>query len=271
LVQELPRNAGLPTEAAAARQWQQGARTKLRQVVHATEYAVEATEAGSTAKDGMKAVFWKLRIGGAWTVPVVELAAGEVKGTAILVNDAGRKADPVNAERLLKAGYRVLAVDPFYFGESKIEQRDHLFAILVAAVGERPLGIQASQLAAVARWSAAAHKSDAVTLVAVGPRTSTIALVAAGLEPQAVGGLELHGAWGSLKEIIEKNRAVDQMPEMFCFGLLEAFDVKQLSALAAPRPVTFVEAGERAKKELAELKAWYTLLGREFDPVREGK
>ena len=68
-------------------------------------------------------------------------AAGAVKGTALLVNDAGRKADSVNAERLLKAGYRVLAVDPFYFGESKIEQRDFLFAILVAAVGDRPLGI----------------------------------------------------------------------------------------------------------------------------------
>jgi hypothetical protein len=219
----------------------------------------------------VKATFWKLKLGDAWTVPVVELTAGAVKGTAILVNDAGRKADPVNAERLLKAGYRVLAVDPFYLGESKIEQRDHLFALLVAAVGDRPLGIQASQLAAVARWSAAEHKTDAVTVVAVGPRTSTVALVAAGLEPKAIGGLELYGSWGSLKEIIEKSRAVDQMPEMFCFGLLEAFDVKQLSALAAPRPVTFVDAGERARMELAGLKAWYALLGREFDPVAVGK
>jgi dienelactone hydrolase len=271
LAKDLPRHADLPSEAAAAKAWQQAAQEKLRQIVNAKDYSVRATTAGSSEKEGVKATYWKLMIGDAWTVPVVELTAGAVKGTALLVNDAGRKADPVNAERLLKAGYRVLAVDPFYFGESKIEQRDYLFAILLAAVGDRPLGIQASQLAAVARWSAAEHKTDAVTVVAVGPRLSAIALAAAGLEPKAIGGLELHGAWGSLKEIIEKSRAVDQMPEMFCFGLLEAFDVKQLTALVAPRPVTFVEAGERVQKELAGLKAWYALLGREFDPVAAGK
>jgi dienelactone hydrolase len=266
LAKDLPRGS-LPPEAAAARNWQRAMREKLRQVVHAKEYTAAATQAGNSEKDGVKAVFWKLKIGEAWTVPIVELTAGAVKEMAILINDAGRKADPVNAERLLKAGYRVLAVDPFYIGESKIEQRDQLFALLVAAIGDRPLGIQASQVAAVARWAAAEHKTDVVTIVAVGPRTSTIALVAAGLEPKAIGGLELHGAWGSLKEVIEKNRAVDQMPEMFCFGLLEVFDVKQLAALTAPRPVTFVEPGERAKKELAGLKAWYALLGREFDPL----
>ena len=41
----------------------------------------------------------------------------------------------------------------------------------------------------------------------------------------------------SLKEIISQDIPVDQKPELFCFGLLEAFDVKQLSALVAPRPV----------------------------------
>jgi dienelactone hydrolase len=270
LARSLPRNADLPARLEEARKWQREAREKLRKVVNARDYAVKATEAGSSEKDGVKATFWKLKVGDAWTLPVVELTSGEVKGTAILVNDAGRKADPVNAERLLKAGYRVLAVDPFYFGESKIEKRDQLFALLVAAVGDRPLGIQASQLAAVARWSAATHKADAVQVVAVGPRTSLIALVAAGIEPKAIGDLELHGAWGSLKEIIEKNRAVDQMPEVFCFGLLEAFDIKQLTALAAARRVMFVEPGDRAKKELVGLKAWYAMLGRDFDPVGTG-
>lgn len=275
LAKSLPRNADLPAKLDDARKWQREAREKLRQVVNAKEYAVKATEAGNSEKDGVKATFWKLKVGDAWTVPVVELTSGEVKGTTILINDAGRKADPVNVERLLKAGYRVLAVDPFYFGESKIAQRDQLFALLVAAVGDRPLGIQASQLAAVARWafdreSRPMHKTDALTVVAVGPRTSLVALVAAGIEPKAIGDLELHGAWGSLKEILEKNRAVDQMPEVFCFGLLETFDIKQLTALAAARRVTFIEAGERAKKELSGLKAWYAMLGREFDPAGAG-
>jgi hypothetical protein len=206
-----------------------------------------------------------LRLGGAWTVPVVELVRGEPKATAILLNDAGRKADPVNAERLLAAGNRVLAVDLFYFGEAKLAVRDFLFALLLSAVGDRPIGLQASQLAAVARW--AKDRGGPVAVVAVGPRLSTVALVAAALEENAIGGLELHGALGSLKEVIEQNRSVDQMPEMFCFGLLEAADVKQLTALVAPRPLRLPAASARAKKELAGLKAWYTTLGRKLDPL----
>ena len=71
------------------------------------------------------------------------------------VADAGRPSLAARTESLLAAGQRVLAVDPFYFGESKITQRDYLYALLVAATGDRPLGIQSSQLAALARWARA--------------------------------------------------------------------------------------------------------------------
>jgi hypothetical protein len=87
------------------------------------------------------------------------------------------------------------------------------------------------------------------------------------LEDKAIGRLELHGSLGSFKEIIEQNRSLEQMPELFCFGLLETLDIKQLAALAAPRPVTFVAASARARKELAELKGWYSTLGVEFEPL----
>ncbi|HXG12179.1 MAG TPA: hypothetical protein VNK04_20665 [Gemmataceae bacterium] len=268
LAKGLPRSPDLPGDRTTAGRWQQERRAKLRDVIKAKDYTVQAEKVGSEEKGGIRATFWKLKMDGAWTVPVVELVRGEPKATAILINDAGRRTDPVTAGRLLAEGRRVLAVDPFYLGESKIEKRDFLFALLVAAVGDRPLGLQASQLAAVARWAQAEHRTGPVTLVAVGPRTSTMALAAAGLEEKAIGRLELHGALGSLKEIIEQNRSVDQMPEMFCFGLLETFDVRQLVALAAPRSVQFVEPSARARQELAGLREWYTLLGSDFDPLR---
>lgn len=236
LAADLPRNPALPGKEETAT-WQSARRAKLRQVVAAKDFKVEAKNVGGAEKDGVKATYWQLRFSGAWTVPVVELVKGQPKGTTILLNDAGRKTDAVDAERLLNAGQRVLAVDLFYFGEAKIEKRDFLYALLLASIGDRPLGIQASQLAALATWSAAEHKSESVLIVAVGPRLSMVALVAAGLEEKAIGGLELHGSLGSLREIVEKNRTVDQWPEMFCFGLLEEFDVKQLSALVTPRPV----------------------------------
>jgi hypothetical protein len=58
------------------------------------------------------------------------------------------------------------------------------------------------------------------------------------------------------------------MPEMFCFGLLEATDVRQMAALVAPRPVVLIDPRERARKDLAGLSAWYRLLGREHDPLK---
>ena len=81
--------------------------------------------------------------------------AGGTKKTAILVADAGRGFMADEAARLLADGFRVIAVDPLLWGESKIKAQDpdYLFPLFLAAIGERPLGIQAAQLAAVARWS----------------------------------------------------------------------------------------------------------------------
>src|SRR5206468_3161364 len=108
-----------------------------------------------------------------------------------------------------------------------------------------------------------------VELVAVGPRASITALVTAALDEKRFSSVTLHEPLGSLKEIIEKNTSFDQMPELFCFGLLEQFDVKQLAALLAPRKLKIVNPGERARKELADLKKWYSTLGSAADPLAD--
>jgi hypothetical protein len=133
----------------------------------------------------------------------------------------------------------VVAIDPFFFGESQLGKRDYLFALLVAAVGERALGIQASQVAAAARWLHTGRRLGPVSLVSTGPRSSLFSLVAAALEPNAIAALETRQAMSSLREIIAKDLAAEQTPELFCFGLFEEFDIPQIAALVAPRPVKF--------------------------------
>ncbi|MGI8673236.1 MAG: hypothetical protein ACR2LU_11605, partial [Luteitalea sp.] len=172
-----------------------------------------------------------------WTVPAVEFTPGAPRGTTMLLADGGRAGAGADASRLLGAQQRVVALDPFYFGESSLGPRDFLFGLLVASLGERPLGIEAGQVAASARWLATRHGAP-VAIVARGPRTSLIALVAAALEPEAISGVEVHDSWRSLREVLTRNISAQQMPEMFTFGLLEAFDVPQIERLVAPRTVS---------------------------------
>jgi hypothetical protein len=236
LAAALPRDGELPKTPEKTAAWRAARRSELAKIVHAHSWnalpmTITIRPVGADReRDG-----W-LRVGDLWTVPFVELRPPKVSGDVIVIADEGRAAAADVVDAQLRSGRSVTAVDLYNFGEAKTTQRPSLFAIAVSSVGERPLGIQSSQLAAIARFVRhATGKSPA--LAALGPRSSLIATVAAAIEPAAIGGLELHGAYHSLKEVIEKNLTVEQAPELFCFGLLERFDMPQLLALAAPRPV----------------------------------
>jgi len=267
LIEELPREK-LPAKATA--EWAASARQRLVKVVNAHEYEVDAKELPAKSSGEINARLWQLNVGKEWTVPAIELTKGKTTPTAtsIVVAENGRASASETVQRLLDEGHRVLAVDPFYIGESKIPSRDFLFALLVGAVGERPVGIQASQLGAIARWAKQQHPDSNIQLVAVGERMSLAGLIAAGLETKAIDRVELRGSLATLKQVVEQNYAVNEKPEFFCFGLLEAFDIRELAALVAPREVRFIDANERMKAEFAPLESWYADLGKDHDPLR---
>ena len=272
LMQKLPKSS-MPISGDLAA-WQTERRKALAQVLRIAEhspqpldYTITAEQAGSEKTGAVQATFWKLKAGRAWTIPAVELASGDPQRTVVVIADEGRAAAAEQIVKLLNDGNRVVAIDPFYFGESKIKSRDFLFGLLVSSVGERPLGVQASQLAAVSRWLAHERKLPDVELAPIGPRTCLIALTAGTIEEQAISGVQMHGSNGSLKQVIEAGGSADKMPEQFCFGLLETTDIPQLAALVAPREIRFAEPSDRAKTELASLKSWYKQLGKEFDPL----
>ena len=238
LTKDLPRVTKAPPDGAALLKWQQQERATLREIVRAKDYAVSQPAAVlREEKGGVHVTDWRLRTGDAWSLPATELAREHPQGVTLLIADAGRRGAASQVERLLASGQRVVALDPFYFGEGKPKTRDFLWGLTLATIGDRPLGLQASQVAAVARWLHTEHPGEPLTLCAVGPRTSTVALVAAGLEEQAIARLELQDSFPSLKAVIQQNHTYEDMPEMFCFGLLEAFDMEQLKNLVAPRPV----------------------------------
>ncbi|HEV3138401.1 MAG TPA: hypothetical protein VGZ26_10870, partial [Pirellulales bacterium] len=258
-------------DKSTAETWQREKREKLIALLRVPTY--EAASSGEkTSRVGALEVTSRLfKIGAHWTVPALDITAHAEPGqkTAIIVGDAGRAALAGQIDALLQYDYRVLAVDPLLWGESKVkaEDPDYLYPLFVASIGQRPLGIQAAQLAAIARW---AHEKEAVghvKVVAWGPRASMAALVATVVEPAAIIGSELFESFSTLQELIDGDKTVETLPELFAFGLLAEFDIRQIVALAAPRSVIFKKPKERARRELAPLEAWYGLFGVNFKPA----
>jgi dienelactone hydrolase len=263
LAQNLPHRPDLPTTRHSIKAWQTKHRAQLRRLIHSEQLCADAEQTGATEGQGTRAVFWKLRLSDRWTVPAVELTRENPTRSAILIADGGRARAASEAERLLKAGHRVLAVDPFYLGESQIQAQDpaYTYAVLLDCFGRRPLALQADQIAAAARWAREQYGQGPVGIVADGPRSSLAALVAAARETNAIDSVSLRRPLASLRQVIEQNQSVEDAPELFCFGLLERFDIQHLAALVAPRRLTVAGVDPRTRTEWSALPALFESLG----------
>ena len=267
LAKDLPADGALPANKEGGQPWIEKKKAKLREVVRAKNHEAQVVSSVEETKNGIKATYWRLNIGG-WSVPVVEIVKGDPKSTTLVIADKGRKGASETIRARLEAGQRVLAMDPFYIGESRPAEKDYLWALMLATVGDRPLGLQASEIASVARWAEGARKLGAVTLGLEGRRSSVIGLVAAGLEAKAIAAVEVSGPLGSLKELIEQRDAYGESPELFGFGLLRDFDVLQLAAMVAPRRLKVVGSSPRALSALSTLNLWQAAWGIPFEPIR---
>ena len=257
-----------PTSGRIA-SWQETLRTELAGLLRLPPYRISADPQEPRNLENMTVRPWTFRIRKDWTLPGIEISPPQPRKTVLVVSDSGRKevAGPI-LEQLVQ-GNRVIAVDLFYFGESKISQKDFLFALLVASTGERPLGIQIGQLSALVNWTTGKYRHAPVEVHAHGPRSSLIALLAVALDGAAEHATHLHGSLGSLKQILETNMGVNQRPEWFCFGLLEAADIAHFTALAAPRWVSFHSASDRVETELEWVREWYQEMGAPLDILKD--
>jgi hypothetical protein len=234
LSESLPRTTARPTEKSLVEQWRKLEQEKLRTVVRPISGAITAEKLTCTMEGAITVTQWKLKVGNDWNVPAVEFSRDDSTKWVIVMNDEGRKQSGDRIPELLQQGNRVLAVDPFYFGEASFAELGYLWALMVSTVGERPLGVQAGQILTIAEWIHQEFQPSSVSLVTVGPRTGVIGLVARALNPERISGVEEIQPLGSLKDVIYGNYVVEQAPELFCAGLLEITDLAQLRELANP-------------------------------------
>jgi dienelactone hydrolase len=154
----------LPTGDAELAKWADSERAKLSTVVRYHPVTVaELSRVGNTHHDQVESVSYRfgmsngLSATGVW---LKEVQIGEHPPLTIVIHDKGKKAAasetwdrvPEVAQRI-ERGEQVLAADVLGTGDAAADQPLELMYQMFAAVGERPLAMEAAQVIALAHWS----------------------------------------------------------------------------------------------------------------------
>lgn len=167
-----------------------------------------------------------------WTLPAVVIEGLETKRTVLWLSDQPWSKHHQQIGDLLKKGCRVICFDAVLFGHAKPPGSLYQNAQVMSTVGARPLGIQAAQIQAAARFFSTRYQLANLDIKASGIRVGLASLCAKALGEPLIGKLDTTGLPTSLKSLLLPMAQFDGVPELYCFGLLEWFDVPELRALA---------------------------------------
>lgn len=255
------------------RKWQKSGKESLKHILRYEPCEITNLQSVGDRTQGEYLVKkYTLRIDDVWTLPLTDISTSHTGGDILIVTaDYGKASAEALAEKALDEGLRVLVMDVLLQGECKPQVTPgHQFAMMASAAGCRILGVQTAQVAAVSAWAAGFYGSSRIQLAGYGPVSSVLMLCSAALSGVTVGNILLVASLASLKQLTEEVMLYDECPSLFCFGLLEAFDVRELIGLAAPTPVTIGKphAGmSRIYEEWNPLSEFYARLGgRDFHP-----
>jgi hypothetical protein len=184
------------------------------------------------------------------------VSAPEDAPITVLISDLGMKSAVDDVANGISRGQRVLVFDPLFFGENVPgdSRSTSSSAQMLAGIGQRSLGLEAAQVNAVIRWlsedldhgsptpivgeTSAGKAVQPVHMITIGPRTETVAIVAAALEPDMFASLESRKSIASFSDVFEHPEAYDADSELLCLDLYRDFDLNTLSAIASPVPIT---------------------------------
>lgn len=248
----------VPAEHGA--QWAQSQRDLLSKVVrYAPVTVVHAWPINATHEKGMESVGYRFEFSNGLSATGVlfrSITAPETAPITVLFSDSGMPSTVDDVANDVDRGQRVLVLDPLFFGENtpteppKNDPDIEAFAQLLNSIGQRPLGLEAAQIAGVVRWlskdldhgSPTPHSGDAdtsvpvrpVRIVTTGPRSETVAMVAAALNPELFSKLEARQAIPSLAYAFDHPLTYTEAPELMCLDLYKDFDFNTLTAIASP-------------------------------------
>ena len=166
------------------------------------------------------------------------IATGDGAPASILLLDEGKAKAAQRASDRINRGKQVLVVDLILTGEAQPRRRNasdsHRYSQLLATVGDRPLGIRASHLLALAKWLKDHQGAPEVGVETQGFRSQVVALLAAALDPMAFSDVRVEKGMKSLSHLLAKPVRYSEAPELFCLALYPEFDLERLVLLARP-------------------------------------
>jgi dienelactone hydrolase len=226
--------------------WQARRRDLLSRLTKPLSMTFAVVSEERTAGNGIERTNYVLKSAD-WSMGAVYLEPqAATPGTLRLVfGDAGAAALEDTIARVLEQGDPVLVFDPLFMGRNNPhDPKNHTFAMAVNAAGERALGVQAGQIAALCQWARAAFEAETVQVHATGLNAALAALVACNSVPGAIDGIAIADVPDSLGLLIEERIPYSRFPAVYCYGLLKHFDIPDLAALCHPAAV--VVASPRA-------------------------
>lgn len=177
----------------------------------------------------------RLEANSEWILPGLVVEGDKVERHVVVVADEGFASQTKRIRELAESGARVLAIDPILVGQTKPAGVLYQNAVLMATIGERPLGVQSAQILSASEYFRRVFVGEQVAIEAYGPRSSLMARCAAALDGgETIHSVKTDGELESLKEFLLPTAGYNNTPEAYCFGLLEYFDIPQLKQLAGP-------------------------------------
>jgi len=254
--------AQAPSDASEREQWRESERERLRQTVRYSPVTVkEPWLVANTNHSEVESVSYRfemsngLSAAGVWLRATGAIAAAPL---TIIVNDDGKKAAASEAwDRVSEVGGRldrgeqVLALDLLFTGDAAPDQPRYLLSEMLAAAGDRPLGLEAAQLAGIAQWVRGQFEPSRIRVETTGLRSQLEALISSALNPDLFSEVASRHGVESLRYVFDKPVRYEDAPDIFCLDLYRDFDVDRLSAIAEPAKVGHeddLELSAEAKK-----------------------
>jgi dienelactone hydrolase len=251
----------IPSDPAGKAAWAETERSKLKEVVRYHPVTVQqAWSVANTKHNAVESVSYRFLLSNGLSATGVwlkDIPTPEGAPLTIVINDKGKKGAatevwdrmPEIAERMDR-NEQVLVLDLVFTGDAAPNGYLFLFPEMLAAAGNRSLGLETAQLIALSNWGRERFHAPSVRIESTGIRSQVEALVATALAPHLFAEASVQGGMHSLRYLLDKPVNYMEFADLFCLDLYKDFDLDSIIALGEPTKVvehSFVE--EAAKPE----------------------